>query len=187
MSSFMRPLTETRVSAAAAGAAAEAMTEEREGGDRLSGVVGVVDARLDPGFAANAAADGAASRGALLATTDATIALLLLLLRLLLLRLHLQPRMSRREKKEKKKNERVSRRASGGEKWPPAQTTRPTALSVFLFGNNRLGNHAPINPFHALQERRRRFSREAQRLCGLQEKVRIGEKGTLMPAERGVG
>ena len=39
----------------------------------------------------------------------------------------------------------------------------------------------------ALQERRRRFSREAQRLCGLQEKVRIGEKGTLMPAERGVG
>ena len=89
----MRPLTETRVSAAAAGAAAEAMTEEREGGDRLSGVVGVVDARLDPGFAANAAADGAASRGALLATTDATIALLLLLLRLLLLRLHLQPRM----------------------------------------------------------------------------------------------
>lgn len=186
----MRPLTETRVSAAAAGAAAEAMTEEREGGDRLSGVVGVVDARLDLGFAANAAADGAASRGALLATTDATIVLLLLLLlllRLLLLRLHLQPRMSRREKKEKKKNERVSRRASGGEKWPPAQTTRPPALSVFLFGNNRLGNHAPINPLHALQERRRRFSREAQRLCGLQEKVRIGEKGTLMPAERGVG
>lgn len=60
----MRPLTEMRVAAAAAGAAAEAMTEEgreERGKERMSGTdVGFVDAaaRL-PGLAAVATADGA--------------------------------------------------------------------------------------------------------------------------------
>ena len=108
----MRPLTETRVAAAAAEAAAEAMTQGRGRGVWLRGVdgVSVVDARFEPGFAA-AKADGAASRGALLATTEAAIVLLLLLLLLtlllpLLLRLHKQPRMSREREKRKGKNER---------------------------------------------------------------------------------
>ena len=63
LSSFMRPLTETRVAAAAAGAAAEAMPEEERErrGDRLScdaddADVSFADARL-PGFAANGAAN----------------------------------------------------------------------------------------------------------------------------------
>ena len=108
LSSFMRPLTETRVAAAAAGAAAEAMTEERERGggrERMSDTdvaaddfvdaAGLVDAAVAAAARfpdlATAAADGAASRGAaLLETKEAELVLLLL-------RLHAQPRMSRKE------------------------------------------------------------------------------------------
>ena len=108
----MRPLTETRVAAAAAGAAAESMTEGRERGERMSGtdagvVVGLVDAARLPGLAAAAAAtaDGAENRGlVLLETTEAEL--------VLLPRLQAQPRMSR--KKERKKT-RERERAFGGE------------------------------------------------------------------------
>ena len=40
-----------------------------------------------------------------------------------------------------------------------------------------LKKHASINPLDALQERHRCIARQAQLLCGVQEKVRHGEKG----------
>ena len=91
----MRPLTETRVSTAATGAA-EAITATEEGcerRERMSGDVCFADARLLGLAAAAAAGEGAADLGVLLLRT--TLALLLTL--------HVQPRMSSSGQRKKKR------------------------------------------------------------------------------------